>query len=70
VHRHDRRGHSTRPGRGLQRAGTDTKLGLALGVTIVVKLGTAEYRNEVTDAMPAGIPPGTAEAAPDTLGVP
>jgi hypothetical protein len=43
---------------------------LALGVTIVVKLGTAEYRNEVTDAMPAGIPPGTAEAAPDTLGVP
>jgi MFS transporter, DHA2 family, multidrug resistance protein len=38
---------------------TDTKLGLALGVTIVGKLGTAEYRNEVTDAMPTGIPPGT-----------
>lgn len=47
---------------------TDTKLGFAPGVTIVGRVGTAEYRNEVTDAMAAGIPPGAAEAAPDTLG--
>ncbi|MGH9025328.1 MAG: MFS transporter, partial [Acidimicrobiia bacterium] len=47
---------------------TGTELGLALGVAIIGSIGTAVYRSDVSDAMPAGIPQPTAEAARDTLG--
>jgi DHA2 family multidrug resistance protein-like MFS transporter len=47
---------------------TGTELGLALGVAIIGSVGAATYRSEVTDAVPAGIPNETAEAARDTIG--
>jgi MFS transporter, DHA2 family, multidrug resistance protein len=47
---------------------TGTELGLALGVAIIGSVGAATYRSEVTDAIPAGIPNETAEAARDTIG--
>jgi DHA2 family multidrug resistance protein-like MFS transporter len=47
---------------------TGTELGLALGVAIIGSVGAATYRSEITDAIPAGIPNETAEAARDTIG--
>jgi MFS transporter, DHA2 family, multidrug resistance protein len=47
---------------------TGNELGLALGVAIIGSVGTAVYRNDLGDAMPAGVPPWAAEAARDTLG--
>jgi DHA2 family multidrug resistance protein-like MFS transporter len=47
---------------------TGAELGGALGVAILGSVGTAVYRNEVDDAVPAGVAPETAEAARDTLG--
>jgi MFS transporter, DHA2 family, multidrug resistance protein len=47
---------------------TGTELGLAVGVAIIGSVGAATYRSEVTDAIPAGIPNETAEAARDTIG--
>jgi MFS family permease len=43
--------------------------GAAFGVASVLgAIGTAVYRGQVADAVPAGVPPGAAKAARDTLG--
>jgi MFS transporter, DHA2 family, multidrug resistance protein len=47
---------------------TGAELGGALGIAVLGSIGTAVYRGQVADALPAGIPPGAAEAARDTLG--
>ena len=47
---------------------TSGELGGALGIAILGSLGTAIYRSEVADALPAGIPADVADAARDTLG--
>jgi DHA2 family multidrug resistance protein-like MFS transporter len=47
---------------------TGGELGGALGIALLGSIGTAVYRSEVTDAIPAGAPGGAAEAARDTLG--
>jgi DHA2 family multidrug resistance protein-like MFS transporter len=51
---------------GISESGTE--LGGALGIAILGSVGTAVYRSQVSDAVPAGIPPQAAEAARDTLG--
>jgi DHA2 family multidrug resistance protein-like MFS transporter len=58
-----------------QRAGaasalaeTSAEFGGALGIAILGVIGTAIYRGQMTDALPAGIPPQAAAAARDTLG--
>jgi MFS transporter, DHA2 family, multidrug resistance protein len=58
-----------------QRAGaasgiseTSSEFGGALGIAILGSLGSAVYRVQVADAVPAGVPPQAAEAARDTLG--
>jgi DHA2 family multidrug resistance protein-like MFS transporter len=47
---------------------TSAELGGALGVAVLGSIGAAIYRSQVTDAIPAGIPPRAAAAARDTLG--
>jgi len=47
---------------------TSGELGGALGIAILGSIGTALYRAEVADALPAGIPADVADAARDTLG--
>ncbi|MPZ19745.1 MAG: MFS transporter [Luteitalea sp.] len=47
---------------------TGSELGGALGIAILGSMGTAVYRREVTDAVPAGLPLDAADAAKDTLG--
>ncbi len=47
---------------------TGGELGGALGIAILGSIGTAVYRTEVADLVPAGIPAGAADAARDTLG--
>ena len=47
---------------------TGAELGGALGIAVLGSVGAAVYRVQVTDALPAGIPAGAAEAARDTLG--
>jgi DHA2 family multidrug resistance protein-like MFS transporter len=47
---------------------TSAEFGGALGIAILGSIGTAVYRNEVADAIPAGVPPQAAEVARDTLG--
>jgi DHA2 family multidrug resistance protein-like MFS transporter len=47
---------------------TGAELGGALGIAILGVVGTAAYRGQVADALPAGIPPQAAAAARDTLG--
>jgi MFS transporter, DHA2 family, multidrug resistance protein len=58
-----------------QRAGaasalseTSSELGGALGIATLGSVGTAIYRSQVTDTLPAGVPPQAAEATRDTLG--
>jgi DHA2 family multidrug resistance protein-like MFS transporter len=58
-----------------QRAGaasaiseTSAEFGGALGIAILGVIGTAAYRGQVADAVPAGVPPQAADAARDTLG--
>jgi MFS transporter, DHA2 family, multidrug resistance protein len=47
---------------------TSSEFGGALGIAVLGALGTAVYRADVDDGLPAGTPPGVAEAARDTLG--
>jgi len=47
---------------------TSGELGGALGIAILGSVGTALYRAEIADSLPAGIPAQAAEAARDTLG--
>ncbi|MGQ0778161.1 MAG: MFS transporter [Pseudonocardiales bacterium] len=47
---------------------TSAELGIALGIAVLGSIGTAVYRNQVTDTVPAGVPPEAAEAARQTLG--
>jgi DHA2 family multidrug resistance protein-like MFS transporter len=47
---------------------TSQEFGGALGLAILGSLGTAIYRNEMADSIPAGLPAGAAESARDTLG--
>jgi DHA2 family multidrug resistance protein-like MFS transporter len=47
---------------------TSSELGGALGIAVLGAAGTAVYRSEIEGAVPAGVPPETAEAARDTLG--
>jgi DHA2 family multidrug resistance protein-like MFS transporter len=49
-------------------AGTSAELGGALGIALLGTIGTAVYRAQVADAVPAGVPHETADAARDTLG--
>jgi DHA2 family multidrug resistance protein-like MFS transporter len=49
-------------------AETSSEFGGALGIAILGVIGTAVYRGQVADAVPAGIPPQAADAARDTLG--
>ena len=47
---------------------TSGELGGALGIALLGSLGTAVYRAEVADSVPADIPAAAADAARDTLG--
>jgi DHA2 family multidrug resistance protein-like MFS transporter len=47
---------------------TSSEFGGALGIAALGAAGTAVYRGQIDDAVPAGVPPGAAEAARDTLG--
>ena len=47
---------------------TSGELGGALGIAILGSIGTAVYRTEVADRLPAEIPAEAADAARDTLG--
>jgi DHA2 family multidrug resistance protein-like MFS transporter len=47
---------------------TSGELGGALGIAILGSIGTAVYRSEVGESVPAGIPAEAADAARDTLG--
>jgi MFS transporter, DHA2 family, multidrug resistance protein len=47
---------------------TSAELGGALGIAILGSIGTAIYRTEVADSLPAGVPAAAADAARDTLG--
>ena len=47
---------------------TGNELGLSLGVAVIGSIGTAVYRSDLADAMPAGVPASISETARDTLG--
>ena len=58
-----------------QRAGgaagipeTSSEFGGALGIAVLGAVGTAVYRRQIEDAVPAAVPPEAAQAARDTLG--
>jgi MFS transporter, DHA2 family, multidrug resistance protein len=47
---------------------TAAEFGGALGIAIFGSIGVAIYRSAMAGAIPAGVPPGSAETARDTLG--
>jgi DHA2 family multidrug resistance protein-like MFS transporter len=47
---------------------TGIELGGSLGIALLGSVGTAVYRNQVADSVPAGVPAGAAKTARDTLG--
>jgi MFS transporter, DHA2 family, multidrug resistance protein len=47
---------------------TGAELGGALGIAVLGSIGVAVYRNELGDAVLAGVPPAQAASASDTLG--
>jgi DHA2 family multidrug resistance protein-like MFS transporter len=47
---------------------TAAELGGALGIAILGSIGTAVYRSQLSDNLPAGVPAAAAEAARGTLG--
>jgi DHA2 family multidrug resistance protein-like MFS transporter len=46
---------------------TGAELGGALGIALLGSIGTAVYRSQIADLVPAGVAPEAAEAARDTL---
>jgi MFS transporter, DHA2 family, multidrug resistance protein len=47
---------------------TSSEFGGALGIAVLGAVGTAVYRGQIDDAVPANVPADAAEAARDTLG--
>jgi MFS transporter, DHA2 family, multidrug resistance protein len=47
---------------------TSSEFGGALGIAVLGTIGTAVYRGQIDDTVPAGLPPEVAEPARDTLG--
>jgi DHA2 family multidrug resistance protein-like MFS transporter len=47
---------------------TGAELGGALGIAVLGSIGTAVYRSQVRESVPADVPPAEAETARDTLG--
>ncbi|HEV3505041.1 MAG TPA: MFS transporter, partial [Actinomycetes bacterium] len=47
---------------------TSAELGGALGIAVLGSIGTAVYRGQVGETLPAGVPPAAADTARDTLG--
>jgi MFS transporter, DHA2 family, multidrug resistance protein len=47
---------------------TGAELGGALSIAILGSIGTAVYRDQIADGIPAGVPAASAETARDTLG--
>jgi DHA2 family multidrug resistance protein-like MFS transporter len=47
---------------------TGAELGGALGIAVLGSIGVAVYRNQIDDAVPAGVSPEASETAKDTLG--
>jgi len=47
---------------------TANELGGALGIAVLGSIGTAVYRHQIADALPAGLPQDAADAAHNTLG--
>jgi MFS transporter, DHA2 family, multidrug resistance protein len=47
---------------------TSSELGGALGIAILGSVGTAVYRGQVADSVPARVPPAATETTKDTLG--
>ncbi|WP_228044322.1 MFS transporter [Streptomyces ferrugineus] len=47
---------------------TNQEFGMAIGVAVLGSVGTAVYRTQLADAMPAGVPEAVSETARDTLG--
>jgi len=47
---------------------TGAEFGGAFGIAVLGSIGTAVYRSQLTEALPAGVSPATAEAARDSLG--
>jgi MFS transporter, DHA2 family, multidrug resistance protein len=47
---------------------TSSEFGGAFGIAVLGAVGTALYRGEMDDTVPANVPPEAAEAARDTLG--
>lgn len=47
---------------------TSAELGIALGIAVLGSIATVIYRNQITDTVPAGVPPEAADAARETLG--
>lgn len=47
---------------------TATELGMALGIAVIGSIGTAVYRRQMADSIPASVPLDQAEIAIDTIG--
>ena len=47
---------------------TSSEFGGALGIAVLGAVGTAVYRSQIDDAVPADVPPDAAGSARDTLG--
>jgi MFS transporter, DHA2 family, multidrug resistance protein len=46
---------------------TSGEFGVSIGIAVLGSVGTAVYRNQVADSVPAGVPPEAAAAAADSL---
>jgi DHA2 family multidrug resistance protein-like MFS transporter len=57
-----------RSGNASALAETGNELGGALGIALLGSLGTAVYRSDMSDAVPASVPSEAASSAKDTLG--
>ncbi|MFG1779636.1 MFS transporter [Micromonospora sp. NPDC049051] len=56
-----------RAGSAASLAMTGGEVGTALGIAVLGSVGTAVYRNEIADTMPADVPSSAAQSANDTL---